>query len=233
MIRRAFTAVAALAIAWLGLIVPQHVATAAPVHPELAYAYDGQCASEQFPALTCERGPPTASDNDTPYDADGHWSHGPSARPDRPAPSSITTYDDSLPLAKSAPATVTTPENVLRISLEHSSLARASVAANGVRPTVTDARLGRALADDFRGGPNPIGDGSALDAARHTVDTGQLVGGSTHLEKAVEMRDRYARILRRGGLSSADEAVAQGRYDAYSWFVTENDLDAMMRARGL
>ena len=102
-----------------------------------------------------------------------------------------------------------------------------------MRPAVTDARLGRALADDFRGGPNPIGDGSVLDAARRTVDTGELVGGSTHLEKAVEMGDRYARILRRGGLSPADWAVAQGRYGAYSSFVIENDLDVMMRARGL
>lgn len=32
---------------------------------------------------------------------------------------------------------------------------------------VTDTRLGRALGDDFRGGSNPIGDGSALDAFRH------------------------------------------------------------------
>ena len=47
------------------------------------------------------------------------------------------------------------------------------------------------------------------------------------------MGDRYARILRRGGLSPADWAVAQGRYGAYSSFVIENDLDVMMRARGL
>lgn len=106
-------------------------------------------------------------------------------------------------------------------------------AAKAVRPAVSDTRLGRALADDYRGGPNPIGDGSALDAARHTVTTGELVGGSTHLEKVVEMRDRYARILRRGGLGSADEAVARSRYDAYRNFAREHDLDAMMKARGL
>lgn len=106
-------------------------------------------------------------------------------------------------------------------------------AAKSIRPAVADDRLARALADDFRGGPHPIGDGSALDAARHTLETGELVGGSTHLEKAVEMRDRYARILRRGGLSPADQSVAQGRYDAYSSFVTKNHLDAMMRARRL
>jgi hypothetical protein len=47
------------------------------------------------------------------------------------------------------------------------------------------------------------------------------------------MRDRYARILRRGGLRSADEAVARSRYDAYRGFAQEHDLDAMMRARGL
>lgn len=106
-------------------------------------------------------------------------------------------------------------------------------AAEAVGPAVSDPRLGRALADDFRGGPNPIGDGSALDAARHTVRTGDLVVGSTHLEKAVEMRDRYARSLRRGGLNPADEAVARSRYDAYRTFVDEFDLDSMMRARGL
>lgn len=107
------------------------------------------------------------------------------------------------------------------------------LAAKSVRPAVSDTRLGRALADDYRGGPNPIGDGSALDAARHTVTTGDLVGGSTHLEKVVEMRDRYARILRRGGLSPADEAVARSRYGAYRGFAQEHDLDAMMKARGL
>jgi hypothetical protein len=101
------------------------------------------------------------------------------------------------------------------------------------RPAVSDTRLGRAVGDDYRGGPNPVGDGSALDAARHTVRTGDLVGGSTHLEKAVEMRDRYSRILRRGGLDPTDEAVARGRFDAYRDFAREHRLDEMMRARGL
>jgi hypothetical protein len=101
------------------------------------------------------------------------------------------------------------------------------------RPAVSDTRLGRAVADDYRGGPNPVGDGSALDAARHTVRTGDLVGGSTHLEKVVEMRDRYSRILRRGGLDPAEEAVARGRFDAYRGFSREHRLDEMMRARGL
>ncbi len=109
----------------------------------------------------------------------------------------------------------------------------AADAAKAGRQSVSDARLGRALGDDYRGGPNPIGDGSALDAARHTVRTGDLVGGSTHLEKVVEMRDRYGRILRRGGLSSADEAVARGRFGAYRDFSRDHRLDEMMRARGL
>lgn len=109
-----------------------------------------------------------------------------------------------------------------------------AVVPNGLAAKgVSNGRLGRALGDDYRGGPNPIGDGSALDAARHTVRTGELVGGSTHLEKAVEMRDRYARILRRGGLSSADEAIARSRLGAYGDFVREHRLDEMMRARGL
>ena len=47
------------------------------------------------------------------------------------------------------------------------------------------------------------------------------------------MRDRYARILRRGGLSSADETVARSRFGAYRDFAQEHDLDAMMKARGL
>jgi hypothetical protein len=102
-----------------------------------------------------------------------------------------------------------------------------------VRPAATDPRLQRALADDIRGGPNPIGDGSALDAARHTVRTGDLVGGSTHLEKVVEMRDRYARLLRRGLLDPADVATARSRYNAYRDFARDHRLDEMMRARGL
>jgi hypothetical protein len=47
------------------------------------------------------------------------------------------------------------------------------------------------------------------------------------------MRDRYARLLQRGGLSSADEAVARSRYDASRGLAQEHDLDAMMHARGL
>ena len=62
---------------------------------------------------------------------------------------------------------------------------------------------------------------------------GVLIGGSTHLEKVVEVRERYARILRRGGLSPEDQAVAQSRYNAYHDFAQEHDLDAMMKARGL
>jgi hypothetical protein len=107
------------------------------------------------------------------------------------------------------------------------------LATKAGRPAVSDARLGRAVGDDYRGGPNPVGDGSALDAARHTARTGDLVGGSTHLEKVVEMRDRYSRILRRGGLDPTDEAVARGRFDAYRDFSREHRLDEMMRARGL
>lgn len=148
------------------------------------------------------------------------------------------TYD--RPAQQSAPRTMPSPAadlELLRASSPPAALlavpTTTGVAAEAGRPAVSDPRLGRALADDFRGGPNPIGDGSALDAARHTVRTGDLVGGSTHLEKAVEMRDRYARSLRRGGLNPADEAVARSRYDAYRTFVDELDLDSMMRARGL
>lgn len=82
-------------------------------------------------------------------------------------------------------------------------------------------------------GPNPIGDGSALDAARHTASTGDLVGRSAHLEKVVYMRNRYANILRRGGLDEVDPAVAQDRYRAYRDFASEHRLDEMMQARGL
>lgn len=94
-------------------------------------------------------------------------------------------------------------------------------------------KLQRALADDFRGGSNPIGDGSALDAAAHTVRTGDLVRGADHLQKVVDMRNRYARILRRGGLNEADTARTQARYRAYDDFATEHRLDDMMQARGL
>ncbi|MBU2075622.1 MAG: hypothetical protein KKE65_05355, partial [Actinobacteria bacterium] len=174
--------------------------------------------------------PPLAYDRGAAVDL---RSHGASARPSGPTTCAAYAYDGLARLVQSARGGHDAEERVGGPTVGLVDVERSHVAANSVRPAVTDARLGRALADDFRGGPNPIGDGSALDAARHTVNTGELVGGSTHLEKAVEMRDRYARILRRGGLNSADQGVARGRYDAYSSFVIENDLDAMMRARGL
>jgi hypothetical protein len=106
-------------------------------------------------------------------------------------------------------------------------------AAESLHLIVADKPLLRALVDDFRGGPNPIGDGSALDAARHTLKTGDLVESTTHLEKTVHMRDRYARILRRGGLNRQEEAIAQSRYGAYRDFVEEHDLEGMMNVRGV
>ena len=196
------------------------------IHTDDAPGYD---AHENYTAP--ERGPP--ADLDTTYDPDGPRSLGVLTRPHTPIAPSTHDYDDIAPFVHTAGASQRVEEPDGDPESSHAVVQRLQVAANSVRPAVTDARLGRALADDFRGRPNPVGDGSALDAARHTVDTGDLVGGSTHLEKAVEMRDRYARILRRGGLSTGDQAAAQGRYDAYSSFVIENDLDAMMRARGL
>ncbi len=56
--------------------------------------------------------------------------------------------------------------------------------------------------------------------------------GSTHLEKAVEMRNRYRNILNDpGGLSPADQAVARERFEEYRNFVDEHRLDDMMSAR--
>ncbi len=206
-----------------------HATTIVHVH-----VYDSHDHAVAATPSTGERGPPSLYDyNATLYGAVDRRSHGASARPDGTTPRPTYDYAHHAQLALVAQAAGTTGEPDRARVGDLSSLASGGVAANSVRPAVTDARLGRALADDFRGRPNPVGDGSALDAARHTVDTGDLVGGSTHLEKAVEMRDRYARILRRGGLSTGDQAAAQGRYDAYSSFVIENDLDAMMRARGL
>ncbi len=231
-VRRLIAAFAAILLA----IFAVHAtgATSAAMSPTgVEHAYDGHHPSAPDSYNITERGPPTVDDEYAADDADGPWSRGVSARPAEETSGTTTARPTSAEFVQAAGPT---GMNLARghAAFGHpSSLERSDVAANAVRPSVTDARLGRALADDFRGGPNPIGDGSALDAARHTVDTGQLVGGSTHLEKPVEMRDRYARVLRCGGLRSADEAVAQGRYDAYSSFVIENDLDAMMRARGL
>lgn len=224
----------------LFLAVPPGASAAEPpVSQSPAYTCDYHRHATAPARATTERGPPAVRHGDTTLPAvDDRGSHGTSPRPHRTPSWTYTTYDRAGRSAQpdSSRATTGTATQGRPTDARLSGLrvdSGPSVAANSVRPAVTDARLGRALADDFRGGPNPIGDGSALDAARHTVDTGELVGGSTHLEKAVEMRDRYARILRRGGLSSADQGVAQGRYDAYSSFVIESDLDAMMRARGL
>ena len=214
------------------LLAPAHAEM--PSMPVVNYGHNSHLPAAHLTDITTERGPPTCNCALIAANvAVDRGARGDSARLHTAAPPATQAHDRSGPLLQVVSSTATTLEEVRRPDGAPSSLVPSGVAANSVRPAVTDARLGRALADDFRGGPNPIGDGSALDAARHTVNTGELVGGSTHLEKAVEMRDRYARVLRRGGLSPADQTVAQGRYDAYSSFVIENDLDAMMRARGL
>lgn len=229
LVRALLPFVLALLSGWLGVTAD---AVFTPLSAAHVYTYDGVRLPDTVADVPTARGSPTATDDST-YGVVDRWSHGASVRSGVCTAGATTTDAAPARLIQVLEATGTTQGLSQVASVDLSVLDGAGVAANSVRPAVTDARLGRALADDFRGGPNPIGDGSALDAARHTVDTGELVGGSTHLEKAVEMRDRYARILRRGGLSSADQGVAQGRYDAYSSFVIENDLDAMMRARGL
>ena len=54
-----------------------------------------------------------------------------------------------------------------------------------------------------------IGNGSTSDAAKFTALTGQLVGGSTHVQKIGELRGSLSKLIHSGDLDPADLAIAR------------------------
>jgi hypothetical protein len=89
-------------------------------------------------------------------------------------------------------------------------------------PTAENPRLQRVIQELFREGA-AISGGTA-GAVRHEVRTGTLVGGKSHIRKAIERRRQLQHILSRERLSPQDRSTAQQLLD---------DLSAALREAGL
>jgi len=66
--------------------------------------------------------------------------------------------------------------------------------------------------------------GGTAGAVRHEVRTGELVGGKSHIRKAIERRRQLQQFLRRVDLSDQDRTTAQRLLD---------DLHAALREAGV
>ena len=130
MIRRIMSGLAALLIAWLGLLAPHPVVAVASAHTEPAHVYD-HCRTAASTYTTAERGPLGASAGGAIHDSVDRWSHGALECPREPTSRAATTYDALATLAQSASATGTTRAPVKLTGREVSSLQRVGVAAKG------------------------------------------------------------------------------------------------------
>ena len=89
-------------------------------------------------------------------------------------------------------------------------------------PTAEDPTLQRVIQELFRA--NARLPGGTAGAVRYEVRTGELVGGKSHLRKAIERRRQLQQLLRRVDLSDQDRTTAQRLLD---------DLHAALREAGV
>lgn len=171
--RRILAYLLAVLCCWLGPVsaTPAH---AAPARPVTAYTYDGHHNDSALTYTMTERGPPASNESSTAYDAVDRWSHDAAARPDRPAPSPIITYDPTALLVQSVGVVTTALEVTPEISGLLAAFQRSDVAAKsadealagvddvlgglskgrsgGVRTVGSDAELGEVYGTLTRGG---------------------------------------------------------------------------------
>ncbi|GIO41753.1 hypothetical protein J41TS4_15110 [Paenibacillus apis] len=77
-----------------------------------------------------------------------------------------------------------------------------------VKPIAENQKLQNAINQLYR--PNAtVGNGSTMDAIRHELNTGQLVGGKSHLQKGQERVKNLENILKKEQLSTQDKALAE------------------------
>ena len=67
--------------------------------------------------------------------------------------------------------------------------------------------------------------GGTAGAVRHEIRTGALVGGKSHIRKALERRRQLQNILRRERLSPEDRSTAQQLLDGLSEALREAGFD--------
>ena len=87
--------------------------------------------------------------------------------------------------------------------------------------TAENPRLQRVIKELFR--ESETIPGGTAGAVRHEVRTGELVGGKSHIRKAIERRRQLQHILQRENLSPQDCSTAEQLF---------NDLRDALRAAG-
>lgn len=90
-------------------------------------------------------------------------------------------------------------------------------------PTAEDPRLQRVIQELFRA--NARLPGGTAGAVRHEVRTGELVGGKSHIRKAIERRRQLQQLLRRVDLSDQDRTTAQRLLDDLHTALREAGVD--------
>lgn len=73
--------------------------------------------------------------------------------------------------------------------------------------TVQNDKLKNAISEIYRPGAT-IGDGGLADAVCHEVSTGELVGGKSHIQKAMERITNLENIVDKQPLNQTDLAIA-------------------------
>ena len=73
--------------------------------------------------------------------------------------------------------------------------------------TVQNQKLKNAINEIYRPGAS-VGDGGLADAVRHELQTGELVGGKSHMQKAVERVANLENIIKKEALSQSDFEIA-------------------------
>lgn len=82
---------------------------------------------------------------------------------------------------------------------------------DGLLKSVNDPKL-KNINDLYRPGAQ-IGSGSTADALRYELQTGNIVGGRSHLEKAMNYSKGLQKLLSKGTLNETDKNIAQTLLD--------------------
>ena len=78
--------------------------------------------------------------------------------------------------------------------------------------SATNEKLKNVIKELYRPGAS-IGDGGTADAIRHEIETGELVGGKSHIQKGIERLKNLENILNRVELNENDKKIAQELYE--------------------
>ena len=73
-------------------------------------------------------------------------------------------------------------------------------------------KLKNVIKELYRPGAN-IGNGGTADAIRHEIETGELVGKKSHVQKGIERLKNLENILNRVELNENDKKIAQDLYE--------------------